>query len=153
WAPWRAGYPSVATTDLAIQERERDLVIASFGRSIWVLDDIEPWREFARDPGLRARRLQLFDPPHAYQVVINQTPGQRLSPDHLYAGDNNARQALISFWVGDETIESVDLAIERNGEIVREWSVEAIPGLNRTFWDQQWHGREIYGPLMSPELE
>ncbi|MEM9313288.1 MAG: sialidase [Pseudomonadota bacterium] len=153
WERWRAAYPAVSTTDLAIQNRERDLVVASFGRSIWILDDIEPWRELARDPGLRKRQLHVFDPPPAYQVVIDQAPGQRLAPDHLYAGDNNARQALISFWVGDETIAGVDVAIERNGEIVHEWSMETTPGLNRTAWDQQWHGREIYGPLMSPDLE
>ncbi|RYY96717.1 MAG: hypothetical protein EOO11_12780 [Chitinophagaceae bacterium] len=38
---WKNGYPSVSTYDLAIQEREADLVIATFGRSLWVLDDIQ----------------------------------------------------------------------------------------------------------------
>ncbi len=39
---WKNGYPSVSTYDMAIQEREADLVIASFGRAIWVLDNIRP---------------------------------------------------------------------------------------------------------------
>ncbi len=38
-------YPSVSTYDLAIQERESDLVIATFGRALYVLDDIKPLRK------------------------------------------------------------------------------------------------------------
>jgi photosystem II stability/assembly factor-like uncharacterized protein len=39
---FKNGYPSVSTYDFAIQEREADLVIATFGRALWVLDDIRP---------------------------------------------------------------------------------------------------------------
>ena len=35
---WKNGYPSVSTYDLAIQEREADLAIATFGRALWILD-------------------------------------------------------------------------------------------------------------------
>ena len=42
---WKNGYPSVSTYDLAIQEREADLAIATFGRSMWILDDIRPLRD------------------------------------------------------------------------------------------------------------
>ena len=37
---FKNGYPSVSTYDLAIQERENDLVIATFGRALYILDDI-----------------------------------------------------------------------------------------------------------------
>jgi len=40
-----------STYDLAIQEREADLVIGTFGRSMWVLDDIRPLRVFAKNSG------------------------------------------------------------------------------------------------------
>ncbi|HQU57303.1 MAG TPA: hypothetical protein PLG88_07715, partial [Chitinophagaceae bacterium] len=49
---WKNGYPSVSTYDLAIQEREADLVIATFGRAIWILDDIRPLRELAAHKGI-----------------------------------------------------------------------------------------------------
>ncbi|MGZ5133834.1 MAG: WD40/YVTN/BNR-like repeat-containing protein, partial [Flavitalea sp.] len=39
---WKNGYPAVSTYDLAIQEREADLVIATFGRALYILDDIRP---------------------------------------------------------------------------------------------------------------
>lgn len=47
WSKFENGYPSVSTMDLVIQERESDLVIGTFGRAIWVLDDIQPLRVMA----------------------------------------------------------------------------------------------------------
>ena len=49
---WKNGYPSVSTYDMAIQEREADLVIATFGRSLWILDDIRPLRKAAANKGM-----------------------------------------------------------------------------------------------------
>jgi hypothetical protein len=52
WNQWRHGYPNaVSTYDMVIQEREADLVIGTFGRSIYVLDDIRPLRIFAKNQG------------------------------------------------------------------------------------------------------
>lgn len=153
WEQWKTGYPSVSTMDLAIQEREGDLVVASFGRSVWVLDDLTPWRLLAASTASGLQPLQLFAPPATYQPVINQALGQRLSPDHLYSGDNNARQAPISFWLNDPDVESVTVTVSTGGQLVREWTTAAVQGMNRTSWDLQWQGQEIYGPLMSPVLE
>ena len=47
WNQWTNGYPTVPTTDLVIHPRDHDLVIATFGRSFWILDDIRPLRELA----------------------------------------------------------------------------------------------------------
>jgi hypothetical protein len=45
---WTHDYPSVATQDLKIHPRENDLIIGTFGRAIYVLDNIEPLRRFAQ---------------------------------------------------------------------------------------------------------
>ena len=44
WKKWTNGFPTVPVKDLVIQERENDLVIGTFGRAAWVLDDIRPLR-------------------------------------------------------------------------------------------------------------
>ena len=49
---WKNSYPSVSTYDLAIQEREADLMVATFGRSLWVFDDIRPFRKLAANKGM-----------------------------------------------------------------------------------------------------
>ena len=52
WSQFKNGFPSVSTMDLAIQEPESALIIGTFGRAIWVLDDLLSLREIA------ANRLQ-----------------------------------------------------------------------------------------------
>jgi len=48
---WKNGYPSVSTYDLAIQEREADLCIATFGRALYIIDDIRGLRKAAANNG------------------------------------------------------------------------------------------------------
>ncbi len=69
---WKNGYPSVSTYDMAIQEREADLVIATFGRAIWILDDIRPLRKLAASKGQLSKPLQLFSTPDAIQAQYPQ---------------------------------------------------------------------------------
>lgn len=47
WQQFKNGFPSVSTMDLAIQERESALIVGTFGRAIWVLDDLLTLREIA----------------------------------------------------------------------------------------------------------
>ncbi len=48
WTKWTNGFPTVSTMDLVIHPREQDLVIGTFGRSAYILDDIRPLRALAR---------------------------------------------------------------------------------------------------------
>ena len=49
WVKLKAGLPTICVKDLAIQERENDLVLATFGRSFYVLDDYSPLRELTKE--------------------------------------------------------------------------------------------------------
>lgn len=49
WQAIKNGFPSVSTMDLKIQRRESALIIGTFGRAIWVLDDLKSLRELARE--------------------------------------------------------------------------------------------------------
>ena len=48
WVPFKNGFPNVSTMDLVIQEKESALVVGTFGRAIWVLDDLKSLREIVR---------------------------------------------------------------------------------------------------------
>ncbi len=50
WQKWTQGFPTISVKDLVIQQREHDLVIGTFGRAAWVLDDIRPLRAIAKRP-------------------------------------------------------------------------------------------------------
>lgn len=97
---WKNGYPSVSTYDLAIQEREADLVIATFGRSLWVLDDIRPLRKIAANNGNKfATPITAFATPDAYQAQYKAAPGYEWSTAGLWDAENRNRGAAISFYI------------------------------------------------------
>ena len=48
WVPFKNGFPTVSTMELVIQEKESALVVGTFGRAIWVLDDLKSLREIVR---------------------------------------------------------------------------------------------------------
>jgi hypothetical protein len=93
-------YPSVSTYDLAMQEREADLIIATFGRSLWVLDDIRPLRKIAALKGqLPAKQLTAFEAPASYMARYKIAPAYNSSPWGMYEGENRNRGAAYSFFV------------------------------------------------------
>ena len=55
WKKFTNGFPTVSTKDLVIHPREKDLVIGTFGRAAWVLDDIRPLQALAKDSGILKR--------------------------------------------------------------------------------------------------
>ena len=99
WTKWTNGFPTVPVKDLVIQPREHDLVIGTFGRAAWVLDDIKPLRALATNSKSFAKKLQLFEPPIAYQANFLQPTGSRFGADALYQGENRRRGAPISFYI------------------------------------------------------
>ena len=97
---WKNGYPSVSTYDLAIQEREADLVIATFGRSLWVLDDIRPLRKVAANKGAAMTTpVTVFTAPEAYQAQYRSATGYEWSVNGLWDAENRRRGAEVSFFI------------------------------------------------------
>ncbi len=99
WQQWTNGYPSVSTFDLAIQEREADLAIASFGRSLWILDDIRPLRKLASNKGAIKNTLNVFPAPDGIQAQYRNAPGYEWSTWGMWDATNRPRGAAISYYV------------------------------------------------------
>jgi photosystem II stability/assembly factor-like uncharacterized protein len=97
---FKNSYPSVSTYDLAIQEREADLVIATFGRALWVLDDIRPLRKAAANKGMKfTNPITVFKAPDAYQAQYRAATGYEWSTYGLYEADNRRRGAPVTFFI------------------------------------------------------
>lgn len=97
---WKNGYPSVSTYDLAIQEREADLAIATFGRSLWILDDIRPLRAIAASGGrLPNKSITAFAAPEAVQALYRPATGYEWSINGLWDAPNRPGNAAISFYI------------------------------------------------------
>ncbi len=154
FSQWKNGYPSVSTYDLAIQEREADLVIATFGRALWVMDDIRPLRAIAAANGSApTKKLTMFEPPVAYQASVKNAPGYEWSTWGLYEGENRRRGAMLSYFVKpadaspagasskegkDSSKQKMDSAwlkvFDEQNKQIRSYKVKADTGFNRIYW-------------------
>ncbi len=117
WTKWTKGFPTVSVKDLIIQPREHDLVIGTFGRAAWVLDDIRPLRALAKNKNVLNQKLQLFKPPVGYQAAYQQPTGTRFGGDALYNGKNRNQGALISYYLQVEEKKKEDTEKEKKEDI------------------------------------
>ena len=99
WQKWSKDYPTVSTKDLVVHPREQDLVIGTFGRAAWVLDDIRPLRALAKDRSILEQEIKLFTPPDAYLAAYQQPTGSRFGGDALYNAENRKEGAMITYYL------------------------------------------------------
>ena len=104
WTKWTKGFPTVSVKDLIIHPREHDLIIGTFGRAAWVLDDIRPLRTIAKNKDLLKEKIHLFTPPTAYQAAYQQPTGSRFGGDALFNGENRGGGAKFSFYLNREEV-------------------------------------------------
>ncbi len=160
---FKNNYPSVSTYDLAIQEREADLVIATFGRALYILDDIRPLRAAASNAA-NTSKIRAFEPPVAYQAFINGPSGIEWSDNGTYAADNKPFNAALSFFVmpkqvGDTSKEKfADSAMVKiyntANENIRSFKVKADTGFNRVYWNFSTKGiRNPQAPRPRPNAQ
>ena len=91
-------FPTAPARDLVIHPREHDLIIGTFGRAAWVLDDIRPLREVSKQPNITSKEIHLFNPPEAYMASYQQPTGSRFGADAIYNGENRKRGAMITYY-------------------------------------------------------
>ena len=99
WNKWTYDYPSVPTQDLKIHPRENDLIIGTFGRAAWIMDNITPLREYAmKGKELLSKKLLALPTPDAYQTNYIQPKGQRFPADAHYSGDNKDASVQLTYY-------------------------------------------------------
>lgn len=130
WTKWTNGYPTVSTYDMVIHPREHDLVIGTFGRSFWVLDDIRPLRELARN-GLDEleKPVKAFDAPDAYLAEWRQAAGTRFAADGMFSGENRPSGARLTYSVNPDALkndEKEDSEEEASGDKKKEKKEKVI---------------------------
>jgi hypothetical protein len=107
WKKWK-GFPSVPVADMKIQARERDLVLGTFGRGIWVFDDIAVLRGWAGKslsaPSV-AKGGKEIDILHAGDGVLaryGQPSGARFAADEAWSAANKPYGAQMDVKIGAE---------------------------------------------------
>lgn len=136
WARFEGGdFPSVPVRDLAIQEREGDLVIATHGRGIWIIDDIRPLRNFDNTTLSAEAR---FLPARATQQRIGGVGGWS-DGDAVFVGENAPGGAVITYYqrtrhlFGALKLEILDAS----GEVIDTIPASKRRGINRVTWSMR----------------
>ena len=132
-------FPTVSTKDLIIHPREHDLVIGTFGRAIWILDDIRPFRALANNPEIIKKNLHLFDPPKAYLTQYQQPNGSRFGADAIYNAENKKYGGMLTYFykAGDKKEkDSLNLNIYDGERLIRTLITKAPKetGFHRWYW-------------------
>jgi photosystem II stability/assembly factor-like uncharacterized protein len=99
WIRMRSNLPTISVRDLAIQERENDLVLGTFGRGFYVLDDYSPLRQLAS--GTFDRDGHIF-PTKTAVIEVPETGKARGSQGEAHwMGENRYFGALLTYWIKD----------------------------------------------------
>jgi len=119
WVELDKTLPTVAVRDIALHPRENDLVVATFGRGFWVLDDYTPLR--AATPELLAGEAHIFPVRDALIYVPSRRlglDGKSFQGESYFTAENPPFGALISYWLKDglETMEQKRRAREEELE-------------------------------------
>jgi photosystem II stability/assembly factor-like uncharacterized protein len=136
WAQFKGGdFPSVAVREIQVHPRDHDLVLATHGRGIWIVDDLTPLRNLASDV---LNRDAAFLPGRPAQQRIPASGGW-VEGDASFVGRNPANGAVITYYqrtrhlFGPIKLEILD----PDGKIVDTISATKRRGINRVVWSMQ----------------
>jgi photosystem II stability/assembly factor-like uncharacterized protein len=172
WQPLQLNLPATSVRDLVVHGD--DLVAATFGRALWILDNLTPLRQM--DSSITGSNAFLFRPQTALRVRWDVNQDTPLPPD-TPAGQNAPDGAIIDYYLKSAPSGEVRMAVyDKSGSLVREFSSESppppppfpnapdywfapperltrAPGMNRFVWDLRYtHPRALpynyYGALI-----
>jgi photosystem II stability/assembly factor-like uncharacterized protein len=133
WQPLINNMPAAPMYGIVIQEHFNDLVVGTYGRGFWIMDDITPLQQLT--DAVRATSAHLFDPRDAYRFNPRTTPAQQTID--MSAGQNPPNAAFLNYWIGDAFVGMpATIVIEDAlGAVVRTLDAPTEAGINRIFWD------------------
>jgi photosystem II stability/assembly factor-like uncharacterized protein len=133
WVPLTSGIPTAQARDLVIQRRDNDLVVGTFGRGAFILDDYTALRELT--PQALAEEARLFPLRDAFMFdVLNQVSAAWGDP----ATPNPPYGALFTYSVGQPPAADAKLVLtiaDDTGKQVRRLDLVKEPGVHRIAWD------------------
>jgi photosystem II stability/assembly factor-like uncharacterized protein len=144
WQRMRSGLPTVPIHEIVFHPRDNDMIVATHGRSIWILDDATPIRQLSE---AQKSAAHLFDLRPTMQ--FNPSNDRGFLANKGFWGKNPTYGAPISYYLATAA-ESVTIRIrDVQGTVVRELTGDLTKdaraaGVNRVYWDLR------YEPLPTP---
>jgi photosystem II stability/assembly factor-like uncharacterized protein len=132
WVRFNNNMPPAPVYGITVQEHFNDLVIATYGRGFWILDDITPFQQLT--PTVLNAEAHLFAPRAAYR--FRQIVGQYDQGNDASAGANPVYGAAINYWVKSPAGSPAKIEIlDSTRKVVRTMAQMATVGINRIYWN------------------
>ena len=132
WSKFMTGLPSVRVDDVLIHPRDRDLIVASHGRSIWIADDITALEQYKQNPGAD---VVLYEPRPAVQWK-NDPSASRNPTARDFRGQNPQGGTAISIWSSKDAA-GAKLDFLTGTTVVGTMNLDLKAGMNRVQWNMQ----------------
>ena len=153
WQSFQQNLPPAPVYSMVIQEHFNDLVVATYGRGFFIVDDITPLQQLT--PAVAASDVHLFVPRAAYRFRQSESP--RAMSDDPTVGQNPQYGASLHYWLKSPPAGDVTITIaDAGGAVVRTLRGAKQTGINRIYWDLRGEptkeARMRTSPLYAPEV-
>jgi photosystem II stability/assembly factor-like uncharacterized protein len=154
WQPLQANLPHAPVHWLVVQEHFNDLVVGTYGRGFWILDDITPLQQLTQD--VLGSAVHLFAPRPAYRFHAITSPIS--TSDDPNVGENPPYGGSLHYYLKEVPEGDVAITIHDGaGQTVRSLAGSNEVGINRIWWDLRYDAsKEIKlrtSPLYAPEIK
>jgi len=159
WVQLDGGLPTVAVNDFVIHPRDNDLVLATHGRGIWILDNLTALQELT--PAVVSSPAHLFSVEPA--AMVRHTNPKAHQGDMVFRGENPPAGAIIDYYLREAGAAPALTVHDAGGTLVRTLDATATRGVNRVVWDLRHEpfeagmeglsgrrGRRLEGPFVMP---
>ncbi len=159
WVRFGSNLPTVPVNDFLIHPRDNDLVLATHGRGLWILDRIDSLQQLT--PAVLASPAHLFTIEAARE--IRYTNPKAHQGDMVFRGQNPPAGAIIDYYLREGGGTPALSVLDAKGRVVRRLDATAGRGINRVVWDLRHapfetgmqgesgrRGRALDGPFVEP---
>ena len=138
WNPIQNNMPHAPVHHMVVQEHFNDLVVGTYGRGFWIMDDITPFQQL--DDKVLKAKAHLFKPRNAYRF-------------HRKTGSpSGSSTALINYYLRDKIDGDLQIRIkDANGIVIAKPRASNEKGINRVRWSMRYPGAEPLKLRIKPE--
>lgn len=150
WTLLRNNMPPAPISWLTIQKRYNDLVVATYGRGFWILDDITPLRNWDKAQGSEA---YFFKPRAAYRYREFKNSRNNVLHNDLPVGQDPPAGADLNYYLSAPAKKAEISIVGPSGDVIRTLKGPAKSGINRVWWDLRYEAPTVVKLRNSPPGE
>jgi len=121
WTQLKGGLPTVGVRDIAIQKRETDLAIATFGRGFYILDDYSPLQSLSEE--VLAQEAHIFEIKDSWMFIASNPlgmSGNSFQGSSYYAAKNPEVAAVFTYYLKEDIKTKKESRLEKEKQIEKD---------------------------------